>query len=152
MKTGSWAPITFILAIKRNRVLPTSTPDLMIEPCSHFGILGLPTRMPIRMAQRSLNKAWKWIKLNIIFTGLDKKNFFSINISLPIILTYILGAQKNRLIETVLLSIHNICFDWEIRELIFWFAHLTKGLHFIASSKFKKFWTLDFQILKLQHA
>ena len=25
-------------------------------------------------------------------------------------LTFVLGAQKNRLIETVLLSIHNICF------------------------------------------
>ena len=28
----------------------------------------------------------------------------------PSILTYVLGAQKNRLIETVLLSTHNICF------------------------------------------
>ena len=26
------------------------------------------------------------------------------------ILTYVFGAQKNRLIETVLLSTHNICF------------------------------------------
>ena len=32
------------------------------------------------------------------------------NIFLPVSLTYVLGAQKNRLIETVLLSIHNICF------------------------------------------
>ena len=30
--------------------------------------------------------------------------------SCPSILTYVLGAQKNRLIETVLLSTHNICF------------------------------------------
>ena len=28
----------------------------------------------------------------------------------PSILTYVLGAQKNRLIETVLSSTHNICF------------------------------------------
>ena len=28
----------------------------------------------------------------------------------PYVLTYALGAQKNRLIETVLLSTHNICF------------------------------------------
>ena len=28
----------------------------------------------------------------------------------PIVLTYVFGAQKNRLIETVLLSTHNICF------------------------------------------
>ena len=33
----------------------------------------------------------------------------------PSILTYVLGAQKNRVIETVLLSNHNICFGWEIR-------------------------------------
>ena len=32
------------------------------------------------------------------------------NIFLPIILAYVLGAQKNRLIETVLLSTNNICF------------------------------------------
>ena len=30
-----------------------------------------------------------------------------------------MGAQKNRLIETVLLSTHNICFSREIRKLIF---------------------------------
>ena len=29
-----------------------------------------------------------------------------------------LGAQKNRLIETVLLSTHNICFGLEMRKLI----------------------------------
>ena len=34
-----------------------------------------------------------------------------VNIFLPIRLTYVLGAQKNRLIETVLLSTHNICLD-----------------------------------------
>ena len=30
--------------------------------------------------------------------------------SYPSVLTYVLGAQKNCLIETVLLSTHNICF------------------------------------------
>ena len=34
-----------------------------------------------------------------------KKKYF-----LPSILTFVLGAQKNRAIETVLLSTHNICF------------------------------------------
>ena len=33
-----------------------------------------------------------------------------VNIFLPITLTYVLGAQKNRLIKTVLLRTHNICF------------------------------------------
>ena len=43
-------------------------------------------------------------------TGLDnKKNQRkTVNIFLPIILAYVLGAQKNGLIETVLLSTYNI--------------------------------------------
>ena len=46
--------------------------------------------------------------------GLDKQNFSTysgINNFLHIILTYVLGAQKNCLIELVLLSTHNICFE-----------------------------------------
>ena len=39
-----------------------------------------------------------------------------VNIFLLMILAYVLGAQKNRLIEKVLLSTHNICFGWEIRK------------------------------------
>ena len=30
---------------------------------------------------------------------------------------YVLGAQKNHLIERVLLSIHNICFGGKIRKI-----------------------------------
>ena len=36
--------------------------------------------------------------------------------SYPSVLTCVLGTQKNRLIETVLLSTHNICFGCEIRN------------------------------------
>ena len=45
-------------------------------------------------------------------TGLDKQFFQRkiVNIFLPINFNICLGAQKNRLIETVLLSTHNICF------------------------------------------
>ena len=39
------------------------------------------------------------------------------------VLTYVLGAQKSRLIETVLLSTHNICFGLEIRKLFFFLVH-----------------------------
>ena len=42
-----------------------------------------------------------------------KRDNFSVKLlifSYPSILTYALGAQKNRLNETVLLSTHNICF------------------------------------------
>ena len=44
------------------------------------------------------------------------------------VLTYVFGAQKSRLVETILLSTHNICFGWEIRIFFYWFALLTKGL------------------------
>ena len=37
-------------------------------------------------------------------------------------------AQKNRLIDTVLLSTHDICFGWEIRKLVFRYALFTKVL------------------------
>ena len=40
-----------------------------------------------------------------------------VKIVLPIILTYVLAAQKNRLNETVLLSIQNLCSGGEIRIL-----------------------------------
>ena len=49
----------------------------------------------------------------IIYTGLDKQKKISVKLLknfLPIFLVYVLGAQKNRLIETVLLSTQNICF------------------------------------------
>ena len=59
------------------------------------------------------------------FTGLDKQ-ILSVKLlifSYPSILTYVLGTQKNRLTETVLLSTHNILFGCEIRKLFFCYAH-----------------------------
>ena len=53
-----------------------------------------------------------------------------VNVFLPIILSYDFGAQKNHLIETVLVSTHNICVGWEIRELFFLSAFFTKGFVF----------------------
>ena len=49
--------------------------------------------------------------------------------SYPIILTCVLGVQKNYLIETVLLSTHNICFGWEIRKIILNNPLLSRDLH-----------------------
>ena len=52
----------------------------------------------------------------------DTQIFFSVKMWIfpdPSVLTYVLGAQKNHLIEMVLLSTHNICFCWERRKLIF---------------------------------
>ena len=56
-------------------------------------------------------------------TGLDKQKFSAYN-CYPSILTYVLGAQKSRLIQTVLLSTHNICFGGEIRKIKFSFHSL----------------------------
>ena len=39
-----------------------------------------------------------------------------------------MGAQKNRLTETVLLSTHNICFGWEMIKIAFQYALLSGGL------------------------
>ena len=52
--------------------------------------------------------------------------------------TVSMGAKKNRLIETVLLSTHNIYFGLEIRKLNFRYALLTKvldRLHCLAHAK-----------------
>ena len=45
-------------------------------------------------------------------TGLDEQNFKHkiVNKFLPAVLKYVLAAQKNRLIKTVLLSTNNVCF------------------------------------------
>ena len=45
-------------------------------------------------------------ELKVTITSTAKLEIFTY----PSILTYVLGAQKNCLIETVLLSTHNICF------------------------------------------
>ena len=44
--------------------------------------------------------------------------------SYPSVLTYVLGAQKNRLPEMVLLSTYNLCLSREIRKLNFPYALL----------------------------
>ena len=46
-----------------------------------------------------------------------------------------MGAQKNRLIETVLLSTHNICFGSEMKKIVFQYALLSGGLFYSATYK-----------------
>ena len=60
-------------------------------------------------------------------------------------LTNQLGAQKNRLNETALLSTYNMCFDWEIRKIIFNYI-LSRDLcikenQFHGLFNFFQFWT-----------
>ena len=58
----------------------------------------------------------------IVHRALSDKTYLSLGLLSP--LTYVFGAQKNRLIETVLLSTHNICFGGEIK-LNFRYALIT---------------------------
>ena len=53
--------------------------------------------------------------------ALGKQNFerYIVNKFYPSTLKYVLGAQKNRLIETVLLSTHNICFGLRNKKIYF---------------------------------
>ena len=48
------------------------------------------------------------VTILITYIGLHKQNFLIF--PYPSVLTYVAGAQKNRFIQTVLLSTHNICF------------------------------------------
>ena len=48
--------------------------------------------------------------------------------SFSLVKTCVFGAQKNRFIETVLLSTYNICFGLEKIKLIFSYALLSGGL------------------------
>ena len=49
--------------------------------------------------------------MNQYVNGLGKKNSIILQIfSYSSVVTYVLGAQKSCLIETVFLSTHNICF------------------------------------------
>ena len=60
-------------------------------------------------------KTKKWVKLWIF--------------SYPSAWTLILVSQKNSLIEKVLLSTHNICFEKEIRKIVLSYALLSKGVY-----------------------
>ena len=75
---------------------------------SHFVIL-LPVSISHRFRQAKVLNVKLWI-----FSNSSSQ-------------TCVVGAQM-RLSETVLLSIHNICFGWEIRKLIFNHVLLSRGV------------------------
>ena len=58
-------------------------------------------------------------KLVNVFLSIDLYICFGWIFSYLSVLAFVLGAQKNCLIETVLLSTQNICIGWEIRKIIF---------------------------------
>ena len=60
--------------------------------------------------------------------------------SYSLIFSCVLDAQKNHLIETVLLSTHNKCFGWEIRKLLFNYEHLSRCMLLVSTLGFKHFY------------
>ena len=53
------------------------------------------------------------LEISLTCIMVQKSNIFSVKLqifSYPSVLSFVLGAQKNHLTETVLLSTHNICF------------------------------------------
>ena len=74
------------------------------------------------------NICFGWGIIKIIFSH---AKLFCVKLRLfshPWVKTCVLGALKNRLVETVVLSTHNICFGWGIRKIIFSYALLSGGL------------------------
>ena len=83
------------------------------------------------------------------------ENFICVKFSLfsyPLILTYGFGAQKNRLIETVLLSTYNICFGLEIKKIIFQYALLSGGLvnQYLCSFRYRDCITVNLPFLYIR--
>ena len=58
-----------------------------------------------------------------------------------------LGAQRKPLIETVLLSTHNICFGGEIRKIIFKCTLLSGGLLSLENKKVITFFQFEKMLL-----
>ena len=58
----------------------------------------LLNKLKVIVHSQHMKRSTKFVSVKIKFS------------SYPSVLTYVLGVQKNRLIETVLLSTHNICF------------------------------------------
>ena len=84
----------------------------------------LRIKKSIFLSRTQFTKVLYHIQRVILYTKI-----FSVNLwifSYPLVKTLVLAAQKNRLIETVLLSTHNIRFGWEIRKLSL-FTHSLKA-------------------------
>ena len=74
------------------------------QPSTLASLLGQTT---LSTDQQHPPSRYKWM------AGKKVKKKFNVKLSIflyPSVITYVFGAQKNRLIETVLLSTHNICF------------------------------------------
>ena len=68
---------------------------------------------------REVLKHESYVQIRIVCAPKIAFIYISINLNMCF------GAQKNRLIETVLLSTHNICLGYEIRKIIYQYALLS---------------------------
>ena len=134
---GRWWPNTLVVLW----LFRGSRPVLLGNPIVFWFFKGgswppvppLDLRVPIHYTQRpagqiqictSMSNIFCIYKPNLVEKNKHKHRFrlrknFSIKLLIftyPSVLTYVLGAKKICLFETVLLSTHNICFGWEIRK------------------------------------
>jgi hypothetical protein len=58
VKTGSWAPITLILANNKNNVVPTKNMHLIRESLNHGGSTGFPCSVLVIIFSSSVNVAY----------------------------------------------------------------------------------------------
>ena len=69
--------------------------------------------LPVTRNFMVTSAVWVWCWID---SKPHKHNFWTVKLSFfsySSVLTCVLGAQKNRCIDPVILSTHNICFDWD---------------------------------------
>ena len=85
-----------------------------------------------RKESNQTNKQTKVLLHTVVHVGQytckhDKETIWAYHeyfLSYPSVITYVMGAQKNCLFETVLSSTQNICFGWGIRKIIFNYTYV----------------------------
>ena len=108
-KNGSKKPI---ISVSDFRVLPVSACTALYLPSGEYsGVFQTPPRNNVGGAIYIVFCLSVRSPVHSIFIGLNEQKISAEKLqifSYPSVLTYVLGAQKNRVIETVLLSTHNI--------------------------------------------
>ena len=95
-----WSVSTFVLGAQKNGLIETV---LLSTHNIYFG-------WEIKILKKKETNLQKWKQTKNLSVKLWIFSYWAVS-------TFVLGAQKNRLNETVLLSTHNIYFGWEIKIL-----------------------------------
>ena len=83
--------------------------------------------------QHLISQIWSWIRSTIRLFNPEKKSAFIRLCARTLVekqfsyfstKTYVVGTQKNRLSETVLLSTQNICSELQVRKYLHWYVEI----------------------------